>query len=146
MGSRFPRRVPSEPRWKPLAGEAENARSRRARHAFEVMRGVLITAERMLGRGLIQAVEEVCVEDLVCPAGRLGDLRTALGMVAAYYGYGGGRHSIAVSPRRGHWKDRHIALSQPERTPLTHEHVLPAVVQLNEAVCSFARIRACIVE
>jgi hypothetical protein len=58
-----------------------NARSRRARHAFEVMRGVLITAERMLGRGLIQAVEEVCVEDLVCPAGRLGDLRTALGMV-----------------------------------------------------------------
>ena len=117
MGSRFPRRVPSEPRWKPLAGEAENARSRRARHAFEVMRGVLITAERMLGRGLIQAVEDVCVEDLVCPAGRLGDLRTAPGMVAAHYGYGGGRHSVAV-PRR-HWKNRHIPLS--ERAPLTED-------------------------
>ena len=98
-------------------GEAENARSRRARHAFEVTRGVLITAERMLGRGLIQAVEEVCVEDLVCPAGRLGDLRTAPGMVAAHYGYGGGRHSVAV-PRR-HWKNRHIPLS--ERAPLTED-------------------------
>ena len=98
-------------------GEAENARSRRARHAFEVMRGVLITAERMLGRGLIQAVEDKCVEDLVCPAGRLRDLRTALGMVAAHYGYGGGRHSVAV-PRR-HWKNRHIPLS--ERAPLTED-------------------------
>ena len=80
-------------------------------HAFEVMRVC------MLGRGLIQAVEEVCVEDLVCPAGRLGDLRTAPGMVAAHYGYGGGRHSVAV-PRR-HWKNRHIPLS--ERAPLTED-------------------------
>jgi hypothetical protein len=81
--------------------QEENARSRRARHAFEAMRAVLAAAERVVGRGLIQAVEDVCVSDLLCPPGRLGDLRIALGMIAAHFGFGEQR-----PPRKqGSWKD-----------------------------------------
>ena len=48
-------------------------------------------ATKCAAKPLIQAVEDVCVADLVCPPGRLGDLRIALGMVAAHFGYGGVR-------------------------------------------------------
>jgi hypothetical protein len=89
--------------------QAENARSRRARRAYDAMMAVLSTAERLLGRGLIQAVEDVCVADLVCPAGRLGDVREALKMVAAHFGYG--RNPVPAGEAIGR-----IAIS-PSRSP-----------------------------
>jgi hypothetical protein len=60
------------------------------------------TANRLLGRGLIEVVEDVCVEDLVCPPGRFADLRTALGMVAVHFGYRAPHTPQPKSPAFGH--------------------------------------------
>jgi hypothetical protein len=82
--------------------QAEAVRSKSAQRAYEAMMAVLTTANRTLGRGLIEAVEDVCVEDLVCPPGRFADLRTALAMVAAHFGYRAPHAPRAKNPNNCH--------------------------------------------
>jgi hypothetical protein len=65
--------------------DAERDRARTVRRAFDALSGELAGAERQCGRGLKDAVEAVCVEDRVCPAGRLGDVRLALDLIAAHF-------------------------------------------------------------